>query len=98
MGGTDGFWNMGQDLLDKEEPEGQELSLSSGESNDEAPVSLSTSSTVQRSGIGSPGVVVAVVFVGLLLLSSVVAFLLWNVSDENPNDLDGDGINNEMDD
>ena len=98
MGGTDGFWNLAQDLLDEDEPEDQESTLPSDKSEYDAFALVGTNAITYRSGIGSPGVVVAVVFVGFLLLSSVVAFLLWNTSDENPNDLDGDGIKNEMDD
>jgi hypothetical protein len=98
MGGTDEFWSFAQAHLDDEESSGEESLLRSSESNDEAFASDGTSAITYRSRIGSPVAVVAVVFVGFLFLSSVVAFLLWNASDENPNDLDGDGINNEMDD
>ena len=98
MGGTDEFWSFAQSLLDDEEAEDEKSVVPSNESTDVAMSSAGTNAITYRSGVGSPGVVVAVVFVGFLLLSSVVAFLLWNTSDENPNDLDGDGIKNEMDD
>ena len=98
MGGTDEFWSFAQAHLDDEESSGEEPLLPSSESNDEALTSLRTNATTQRLNMVSPGVVLGAVLVGFLLLSSVVVFLLWNVSDENPNDLDGDGINNEMDD
>ena len=80
MGDMGGFWNQAQDLLDEDEPEGQESTLPSDESNNESFASVGTNAITYRSRIGSPGVVVAVVFVGFLLLSSVVAFLLWSTS------------------
>ena len=92
MGGTDEFWSFAQAHLDDEESTGEESLLPSNESNDEALTSLRTNATTHRSNTVSPGVVLGAVLVGFLLLSSVVAFLIWNVSDENPNDLDGDGI------
>ena len=39
-----------------------------------------------------------VVLVGILLLSSLVAVVIWNFSDYDPNDLDSDGIANGLDD
>jgi hypothetical protein len=41
---------------------------------------------------------VGIVFVGILLLSSLVAVVVWSFSDYDPNDLDGDGIANGLDD
>ena len=54
--------------------------------------SVQVEATAQRASIGSPGLIVGVVLVGILLLSSLIAVVIWNFSDYDPNDLDGDGV------
>ena len=46
----------------------------------------------------SPGVLVALALVGVLVVASVISVVLWSLSDYDPNDVDGDGIANGVDD
>ena len=97
MGEMDGFWTLEQNLHDGDEAEANHRTASGVESTDREMSSGEVDASIQRSPIGSPGIVLATVLVGFLLVSSVVAVWLWNFSDQDPNDLDGDGINNGID-
>ncbi|MBH34535.1 MAG: hypothetical protein CMB74_03690 [Euryarchaeota archaeon] len=98
MVGQDEFWSLAQDLLGDEQAQAppQEQVPSEQVAYEEQPVQVEA--TAQRASIGSPGLIVGVVLVGILLLSSLIAVVIWNFSDYDPNDLDGDGVANGLDD
>ena len=96
MEGQGEFWSLAQDLLGVEEEVLPSDEAATSEENLEP--SLHVDASAQRSIIGSPGLVVAVVLVGVLLLSSLVAVVMWSFSDHDPNDVDGDGVANGLDD
>ena len=98
MVGQDDFWSLAQDMLGDEQAQAppQEQVLSEQAPHEEQ--SVQVEATAQRASIGSPGLIVGVVLVGILLLSSLVAVVIWNFSDYDPNDLDSDGIANGLDD
>ena len=93
----DEFWSAARDLLGLEEeestsPEEMTAFLDKGEGHVHAHASA------QRASFVSPGLIVGVVLVGVLLISSLVAVIVWNFSEYDPNDVDGDGIANGVDD
>ncbi len=98
MVGQDEFWSLAQDLLGDEQAQAppQEQVPSEQVAYEEQPVQVEA--TAQRASIGSPGLIVGVVLVGILLLSSLIVVVIWNFSDYDPNDLDGDGVANGLDD
>ena len=99
MAKLDEFWNLTQNLLDEDTDEQPPSVSSTGQiENQEIEQMHHAEATAHRASPGSPGAVVAVVMVGLLLVSSLVAVFIWSASDEDPNDIDGDGLANGLDD
>jgi ferredoxin len=98
MVGQDEFWSLAQDLLGDEQAEAPPQEQVQSQQAPYEEQSVQVEATAQRASIGSPGLIVGVVFVGILLLSSLVAVVIWNFSDYDPNDLDGDGVANGLDD
>ena len=89
------FWSLAQDLQSQNSGDTGTNDAISSQLDDEQ--SIQVEATAQRASIGSPGLIVGVVLVGILLLSSLVAVVIWNFSDYDPNDLDSDGIANGLD-
>ena len=98
MVGQDEFWSLAQDLLGDEQSEAPPQEQVPSEQAAYEEQSFQVEATAQRASVGSPGLIVGVVLVGILLLSSLVAVVIWSFSDYDPNDLDGDGIANGLDD
>lgn len=88
------FWRLAQDLMESESM------ASDNEPVLPEPTEVPTSvgATTQRSLSWSPGILVALVMVGVLVVASTITVILWSLSDYDPNDIDGDGIANEVDD
>lgn len=98
MVGQGEFWSLAQDLPDDEQAEAPPLEQVPSERAAYEEQSVQVEATAQRASVGSPGLIVGIVLVGILLLSSLVAVVIWNFSDYDPNDIDGDGLANGLDD
>ena len=98
MVGQDEFWSLAQDLLGDEQAEAPPQEQVQSQQAPYEEQSVQVEAIAQRASIGSPGLIVGVVLVGILLLSSLIAVVIWNFSDYDPNDLDGDGVANGLDD
>ncbi|MCH1616805.1 MAG: transglutaminase-like domain-containing protein [Candidatus Poseidonia sp.] len=89
------FWRLAHDLVGEHEDDTPSVDTSGGEQDAEQ--SPQVKASAQRVEIGSPGLLVAVVLIAVLLLSSLIGVLIWNYSGFDPNDVDGDGIANGLD-
>jgi hypothetical protein len=98
MVGQGEFWSLAQELSDDEQSEAPRPERVASERAAYEEQSIQVEATAQRASVGSPGLIVGIVLVGILLLSSLVAVVVWSFSDYDPNDLDGDGIANGLDD
>ncbi|MFZ8906350.1 MAG: transglutaminase-like domain-containing protein [Poseidonia sp.] len=88
------FWRLAQDYMESESKAGD------NEPDVPEPTEVSTNvgAITQRSFSPPPGILVALVMVGVLVVASTISVVLWSLSDYDPNDVDGDGIANEVDD
>ena len=89
------FWSLAQDLQSQSSDDAGPSDAPSSHLDDEP--SLHGVTTAQRATVGAPGLIAAIVLVGVLLVSSLAVFV-WNASDHDPNDVDGDGVANGLDD
>ena len=88
------FWRLSQDSTESE------LTTGEGETvvSNAIEVSSKVGATTERQLPGSPGMLVAIGLVGILLVASVISVVLWSLPDYDPNDMDGDGVENGVDD
>lgn len=99
MGENGEFWRLAQDLMESEsEATDVEPPISEPPASEAAEGSTNVVAATQRLIPGTPGVLVALALVGVLVVASVISIVLWSLSDYDPNDVDGDGIANGMDD
>ena len=96
MGENGEFWRLAQDFMDSETTDG--LPVSEPPVTEAAEGSTNVVAVTQRLMPGSPGVLVALALVGVLVVASVISVVLWSLSDYDPNDVDEDGIANGVDD
>ena len=89
------FWSLAQDLQSQSSDDAGPSDAPSSHLDDEP--SLHGVTTAQRARVGAPGLIAAIVLVGVLLVSSLAVFV-WSASDHDPNDVDGDGVANGLDD
>ena len=99
MGENGEFWRLAQDLMESEsEATDDGLPISEPPVAEAAEGSTSVVAATQRLIPESLGVLVALALVGVVVVASVISVVLWSLSDYDPNDVDGDGIANGMDD
>jgi len=88
------FWRLPQDLMESDS--------TTGDNDPAAPEHTEVSTNVVATTLHSlprpPGILVVLIIVGLLVAASTISVVLWSLSDYNPNDVDGDGIANGVDD